>query len=92
MSQNVLWKKNKFNFTQIYNQIIRVRREAAQLDSTISIQNQVKTYLSQTGRKKKWLAAQLEVSPAVLSQWLVGKSTFSEKRLHDIREIMRNNA
>lgn len=63
-----------------------------QLDSAISIQNQVKTYLAQTGRKKKWLAAQLDISPAVLSQWLVGKSTFSEKRLHDIREIMQNNA
>lgn len=62
------------------------------MESAISIQSQVKAYLTETGRKKKWLAAQLNISPAVLSQWLMGKSTFSEKRLHDIQDIMRNNA
>lgn len=67
------------------------RREAAQLESATSIQNQVKTYLAETGRKKKWLAAQLDISPAVLSQWLMGKSAFSEKRLHDIQEVIQNN-
>lgn len=90
MEEKEIQLGKNFYFQSI--QIIKVRREAAQLDSTISIQSQVKTYLTQTGRKKKWLAAQLEISPAVLSQWLVGKSTFSEKRIQDIREIMQNNA
>lgn len=62
------------------------------MDSSVSIQSQVKTYLSETGRKKKWLAEQLGISPTVLSQWLTGKTAFSEKRLHDIQDIIRNNA
>lgn len=62
------------------------------MESAISIQNQVKTYLAETGRKKKWLAAQLNISPAVLSQWLMGKSAFSEKRLQEVLDIIRNNA
>lgn len=61
------------------------------MESAISIQSQVKAFLAETGRKKKWLAAQLDISPAVLSQWLMGKSTFSEKRLHDIKSIIQNN-
>lgn len=61
------------------------------MDTATSIQSQVKTYLDETGRKKKWLAAQLGISPAALSQWLVGKSAFSEKRLRDILEIIQNN-
>lgn len=61
------------------------------MESAISIQSQVKAFLVETGRKKKWLAAQLDISPAVLSQWLMGKSTFSEKRLHDIKSIIQNN-
>lgn len=61
------------------------------MESAISIQSQVKAFLAETGRKKKWLAAQLDISPAVLSQWLMGKSTFSEKRLHDIKNIIQNN-
>lgn len=58
---------------------------------SVSVQNQVKAYLAETGRKKKWLAAQLDISPAMLSQWLVGKSSFSDKRLNDILNIIRNN-
>ena len=68
-----------------------IRREAARVESAVSIQSQVKTYLTDIGRKKKWLAAQLDISPAVLSQWLVGKTTFSDKRLRDIQEIIHNN-
>ena len=62
------------------------------MDSTISVQSQVKIYLTETGRKKKWLAAQLEISPAVLSQWLMGKTSFSEKRVHDILNIINSNS
>lgn len=61
------------------------------MDSAVSIQSQVKEYLDETGRKKKWLAAQLDISPAVLSQWLMGKTTFSEKRLTEILSIIRTN-
>nr|DAL75905.1 MAG TPA: Regulatory protein [Caudoviricetes sp.] len=61
------------------------------MDSAVSIQSQVKEYLNDTGRKKKWLAAQLEISPAVLSQWLMGKTTFSAKRLTEILNIIRTN-
>lgn len=62
------------------------------MEPVVSIQNQVKTYLTDTGRKKKWLAAQLGISPNVLSTWLAGKSTFSDKRLHKILNIIQNNA
>jgi len=71
---------------------MKLRKEVAQLEAVTSIQNQVRTYLAETGRKKKWLAEQLNISPAVLSQWLMGKSAFSEQRLHDIINIIKNNA
>lgn len=61
------------------------------MEPAVSIQNQVKTFLTETGRKKKWLAAQLGISPNVLSQWLAGKSAFSDKRLHEILDIIQNN-
>ncbi len=61
------------------------------MESAVSIQSQVKTYLTDTGRKKKWLAAQLDISPSVLSQWLMGKTTFSDKRLQDVQDIIRSN-
>lgn len=61
------------------------------MESAKSIQTQVKTYLTETGRKKKWLAAQLDISPAALSQWLMGKTTFSEKRINDVLTIIRDN-
>lgn len=61
------------------------------MESAVSIQSQVKTYLADTGRKKKWLAAQLDVSPSVLSQWLMGKTAFSDKRLQNIQEIIQSN-
>ncbi len=61
------------------------------MDSAVSIQSQVKTYLTETGRKKKWLAAQLDISPATLSQWLMGKSAFPDKRLKDVLDIIREN-
>ncbi len=82
-------RKNKFHPRNIFTIL---REEVAQLDSTISVQNQVKIYLSETGRKKKWLAAQLEISPAVLSQWLMGKISFSEKRVHDVLNIINSNS
>lgn len=62
------------------------------MDSAVSIQSQVKDYLVETGRKKKWLASQLGISPALLSQWLMGKTAFSDNRINSIMEIMRNNA
>jgi DNA-binding transcriptional regulator YdaS (Cro superfamily) len=51
----------------------------------------VKIYLEETGRKKKWLAAQLGISPSTLSEWLTGKISFSEKRIHDILNIISSN-
>ena len=61
------------------------------MNPAVSIQSQVKEYLNETGRKKKWLAAQLDISPAALSQWLMGKTTFPEKRLSEILNIIRIN-
>lgn len=61
------------------------------MDSAVSIQSKVKDYLDMTGRKKKWLAAQLDISPAMLSQWLMGKTAFSEKRLNEILNIIKSN-
>ncbi len=61
------------------------------MDSAVSIQSKVKDYLDTTGRKKKWLAAQLDISPAMLSQWLMGKTAFSEKRLNEIINIIKFN-
>ncbi len=61
------------------------------MESAVSIQKQVKTYLAETGRKKKWLAAQLDISPSTLSQWLMGKSAFSESRLCEIQNIIKGN-
>ncbi len=61
------------------------------MDSAVSVQSQVKTYLVESGRKKKWLAAQLDISPAMLSQWLTGKTAFSDKRLRDILNIIQSN-
>ena len=58
----------------------------------ICIHRQVKTYLTDTGRKKKWLASRLGVSPTTLSQWLAGKSTFSDQRLREILDIIHSNA
>ncbi|NBH79417.1 XRE family transcriptional regulator [Clostridiaceae bacterium] len=68
-----------------------IRREAAQLEPSVSIQSQVKTYLTDTGRKKKWLASRLGVSPTTLSQWLAGKSAFSDQRLHELLDIIQSN-
>ena len=62
------------------------------MESAVSIQNQVKNFLVETGRKKKWLAAQLGIYPNVLSQWLVGKTAFSDERLHKILDIIQSNA
>lgn len=61
------------------------------MESVVSIQSQVKTFIAETGRKKKWLAVQLGVSPGVLSQWLMGKTAFSDKRLHDLLDIIQKN-
>ena len=61
------------------------------MEPSVSIQSQVKTYLTDTGRKKKWLASRLGVSPTTLSQWLAGKSAFSSWRLREILDIIQNN-
>jgi len=61
------------------------------LDSAVSIQNHAKAYLAETGRKKKWLAAQLGITPAALSQWLTGKTAFSSERLQDVLNIIQDN-
>lgn len=62
------------------------------MDETMSIQSRVKMFLSRTGRKKKWLAEKLGISPATLSQWLAGKSAFTDRRLNEILKIMQENA
>lgn len=62
------------------------------MELSVSIQSQVKTYLTDTGRKKKWLASKLGVSPTTLSQWLAGKSTFSDQRLREVLDIIHSNA
>lgn len=36
--------------------------------------------------------AKLGVSPTTLSQWLAGKSTFSDQRLREILDIIQSNA
>ena len=61
------------------------------MEPSVSIQSQVKTCLTDTGRKKKWLASRLGVSPTTLSQWLAGKSAFSDQRLREILDIIQNN-
>lgn len=86
LSQRILWKEGN-SFLSIL-----IRREAAQLEPSVSIQSQVKTYLTDTGRKKKWLASRLGVSPTTLSQWLAGKSAFSDQRLREILDIIQSNA
>lgn len=53
-----------------------------------SLQSRVKQYLSDTGRKKKWLADQLGISPTLLSQWFAGKTVFPNHRLSAIVEII----
>lgn len=61
------------------------------MEPSVSIQSQVKMYLTDTGRKKKWLASKLGVSPTTLSQWLAGKSAFSDQRLREILDIIQSN-
>lgn len=56
----------------------------------VSVQRRVEQYLAETGRKKKWLAAQLGISAALLSQWLSGRSAFSEKRIQDILTLIND--
>lgn len=56
----------------------------------VSLQDQAKEYLKQSGRKKKWLAEQLGITPSTLSEWLGGRSAFRQERVKKLIQILNN--
>lgn len=54
----------------------------------VSMQAETEQWLEEVGRKKKWMAEQIGVSPQRFSQWLNGRTSFTNRQLEKITLII----
>lgn len=55
----------------------------------MTIQDEVLVYIDQHGMKKKYFASMIDVSPQMLSHWLLGRVQFKRNTLDKIFSVIR---
>jgi predicted transcriptional regulator len=58
------------------------------IEQKSSFQDEVQARLKERGIMKLWLAKQVDVTPAMLSNWFAGRTVFPEWRIKKIAQVL----